>query len=197
MATAYAIWHGPAGLQAIAGRIHALANRLASGLESRRRSVLGASRFDAVMVVGEGKAATIFGVAGEKIRLGSAAVMFLDGDHVSVLIAFDERSSRPDADLDAIAALLTTPRLAFPPSAPCQVSRAASSSLTQPVFHENKSETEMMRFLRRLADKDLALDRAMIPLGSCTMKLNAAAEMMPVSWPWRSLTVPVLRCIRA
>ena len=54
--------------------------------------------------------------------------------------------------------------------------------LIQPVFHENHSETEMMRFLRRLADKDLALDRTMIPLGSCTMKLNAAAEMMPVSW---------------
>ncbi|TIM59684.1 MAG: hypothetical protein E5Y58_35310, partial [Mesorhizobium sp.] len=54
---------------------------------------------------------------------------------------------------------------------------------TQPVFRENHSETDMMRFLRRLADKDLALDRAMIPLGSCTMKLNAAAEMMPISWP--------------
>ena len=61
--------------------------------------------------------------------------------------------------------------------------RRGKNFLTQPVFHENRSETEMMRFLRRLADKDLALDRAMIPLGSCTMKLNAAAEMMPVSWP--------------
>ena len=55
--------------------------------------------------------------------------------------------------------------------------------MTQAIFHQSRSETEMMRFLRRLADKDLALDRAMIPLGSCTMKLNAAAEMMPVSWP--------------
>ena len=103
----------------------------------------------------------------------------LDADHVG--IAFDETST--EADLAAIAALFGATAPAAAPSALAAAKARGKNFLTQPVFHENRSETEMMRFLRRLADKDLALDRAMIPLGSCTMKLNAAAEMMPVSWP--------------
>ncbi|ESY74596.1 aminomethyl-transferring glycine dehydrogenase [Mesorhizobium sp. M0051] len=174
MATAYAIWHGPAGLQAIAGRIHARANRLASGLDAAGVSVLGASRFDTVTVKTKGKAAQIATAAEKTGRL----LRVIDADHVG--ISFDETST--DADLDAIATLFGAKA---GPSADRTVpgKPRGKEFLTQPVFHENKSETEMMRFLRRLADKDLALDRAMIPLGSCTMKLNAAAEMMPVSWP--------------
>ncbi|MER9327384.1 aminomethyl-transferring glycine dehydrogenase [Mesorhizobium sp. M0488] len=174
MATAYAIWHGPAGLQAIAGRIHALANRLASGLDAAGVSVVGASRFDTVTVEAKGKAAQIATAAEKTGRL----LRVIDADHVG--ISFDETST--DADLDAIAALFGAKA---GPSADSTVpgTPRGKEFLTQPVFHENKSETDMMRFLRRLADKDLALDRAMIPLGSCTMKLNAAAEMMPVSWP--------------
>ncbi|MCZ8544878.1 aminomethyl-transferring glycine dehydrogenase [Mesorhizobium qingshengii] len=174
MATAYAIWHGPAGLQAIAGRLHALANRLASGLEAAGVSVLGARRFDTVTVETKGKAAQIATAAEKTGRL----LRVIDADHVG--ISFDETST--DADLDAIAALFGAKA---GPSAGSTVpgKPRGKEFLTQPVFHENKSETDMMRFLRRLADKDLALDRAMIPLGSCTMKLNAAAEMMPVSWP--------------
>ena len=98
----------------------------------------------------------------------------------AVKATFDEAST--EEDLQAIAAL-------FGVKVPAEATRSTpgavrgSEFLTQPVFHENRSETDMMRFLRRLADRDLALDRTMIPLGSCTMKLNAAAEMMPVSWP--------------
>src|SRR5207248_2869946 len=102
----------------------------------------------------------------------------IDADRVS--IAFDETST--EADLEAIAALFgAKPGTVEAGSMPGKP--RGKQFLTQPVFRENHSETEMMRLLRRLADKDLALDRAMIPLGSCTMKLNAAAEMMPVSWP--------------
>ncbi|RUX25970.1 glycine dehydrogenase (aminomethyl-transferring) [Mesorhizobium sp. M2A.F.Ca.ET.042.01.1.1] len=173
MATAYAIWHGPAGLQAIAGRIHVLADRLASGLKAAGVSVLGASRFDTVTAEVKGKAVAIAAAAQKTGRL----LRVIDADKIS--IAFDEIST--EADLEAIAGLFG----AKPGTEGCSMpgKPRGKEFLTQPVFHENRSETEMMRFLRRLADKDLALDRAMIPLGSCTMKLNAAAEMIPVSWP--------------
>jgi glycine dehydrogenase len=174
MAAAYAIWHGPAGLQGIAGRIHALANRLAEGLKAAGLAVAGARRFDTVTVETNGKAAQIAAAAEKTGRL----LRLLDKDRVS--IAFDEAST--EADLEAIAALFGAKVGAATVSTMPGKARG-NEFLTQPVFHENRSETEMMRFLRRLADKDLALDRAMIPLGSCTMKLNAAAEMMPVSWP--------------
>lgn len=174
MATAYAIWHGPAGLQAIAERIHGLADRLASGLKAAGASVLGASRFDAVTAEVKGKAASIAEAAEKTGRL----LRVIDADRIS--IAFDETST--EADLEAIAGLFgARPGTAGAGSMPGKP--RGKAFLTQPVFHDNRSETEMMRFLRRLADKDLALDRTMIPLGSCTMKLNAAAEMMPVSWP--------------
>ena len=174
MAASFAIWHGPAGLQAIAERIHGLAARLAEGLKAAGVTVAGAQRFDTVTVEAKGKAEAI---ASEAEKIGRL-LRVIDADHVSV--AFDETST--EADLEAVASL-------FGAKAPKEAKRALPGKprgkefLTQPVFHENHSETEMMRFLRRLADKDLALDRAMIPLGSCTMKLNAAAEMMPVSWP--------------
>src|SRR5690606_30175391 len=102
----------------------------------------------------------------------------IDADRIGV--SFDETST--EADLETIAGQ-------FGASVPAEAATSLPGQgrdggfLTQSMFHENRSETEMMRLLRRLADKDLALDRAMIPLGSCTMKLNAAAEMMPVSWP--------------
>ena len=134
----------------------------------------GKTIFDTVTVRVEGGAGKIASAAEKTGRL----VRIVDADHVGV--SFDQTSL--EEDLYALAALFG----ATPPA------EAASrlpgkprdkSFMSQPVFHETRSETEMMRFLRRLADKDLALDRTMIPLGSCTMKLNAAAEMMPVSWP--------------
>jgi glycine dehydrogenase len=173
MAAAYAIWHGPEGLQEIAGRVHGLASRLAAALKAAGRIVAGERRFDTVTVEANGKAAQIAASAEAEGRL----LRVMDADHVGV--SFDETST--EADLEAIAAL-------FGATVPATTEKSlpgkprGKAFLTQPVFHENRSETEMMRLLRRLADKDLALDRTMIPLGSCTMKLNAAAEMMPVSW---------------
>ncbi|MHA6684303.1 aminomethyl-transferring glycine dehydrogenase [Mesorhizobium sp. A556] len=174
MAAAYAIWHGPSGLQAIAGRIHALANRLAAGLKTAGLGVEGSSRFDTVTVETRGKANEIADAAEKSGRL----LRVIEKDRVS--IAFDETST--EADLEAIAALFGA-KVGAASTATMPGKPRGKEFLTQPVFYENRSETEVMRFLRRLADKDLALDRAMIPLGSCTMKLNAAAEMMPVSWP--------------
>ncbi|MCD6672625.1 MAG: aminomethyl-transferring glycine dehydrogenase [Burkholderiaceae bacterium] len=174
MAAAYAIWHGPEGLQAIARRINALAGRLAEGLRAAGLSVEGARRFDTVTVETKGRAKVIAAAAEKAGRL----LRVIDADRIGV--TFDEAST--EADLEAIAdffdAKVPASSAAAMPGKP-----RGPEFLTQPVFRENRSETEMMRFLRRLADKDLALDRTMIPLGSCTMKLHAAAEMMPVSWP--------------
>jgi glycine dehydrogenase len=174
MAAAYAIWHGPEGLQAIAARVHGLASRLHAALKTAKVEVEGNAVFDALTVTVKDGAETIAG----KAEKGGRLLRVIDKDRIG--IAFDETST--EADLQAIAALFdaTVPETAK--SALPGKSRG-ENFLSQPVFHENRSETEMMRFLRKLSDKDLALDRAMIPLGSCTMKLNAAAEMMPVSWP--------------
>ncbi|WP_265518487.1 aminomethyl-transferring glycine dehydrogenase [Nitratireductor luteus] len=173
MAAAYAVWHGPEGLKAIAGRIHDLAARFHAGLKAAGLTLAGDTIFDTVTVSVPGKAKEI-AAAAEK---GGRLLRVIDEDRLGV--TFDETSA--EADLEALAALFgaSAPAKAKPlaPAAP-----RGAGFLTQPDFHAHRSETEMMRFLRRLADKDLALDRAMIPLGSCTMKLNAAAEMMPVSW---------------
>ncbi|MEP3816801.1 MAG: aminomethyl-transferring glycine dehydrogenase [Nitratireductor sp.] len=173
MAAAYAIWHGPDGLRAIAGQVHGLATRFAAGIEKAGYAIAGPVFFDTVTVAAPGKARAIVDTARADGRLLRA----LDDDHVGV--SFDETTS--EDDLGVLCALFgaEAPREA---AAALPEQRPRDGFLTQPVFHENRSETEMMRFLRRLADKDLALDRAMIPLGSCTMKLNAAAEMAPVSW---------------
>ena len=174
MAASYAIWHGPEGLQEIAGRIHALAARLAAALRAANVNVLGEQRFDTVTVKLQGRARPLVEAAEAQGRLLRA----IDADHVG--ISFDETST--EEDLAAIAALFGVAET--PPAADRTLPGGSRGKtfLSQVVFHENRSETEMMRLLRRLADKDLALDRTMIPLGSCTMKLNAAAEMMPVSW---------------
>jgi len=174
MSAAFAIWHGPQGLQSLARRIHALAARFAAGLEAAGLSLAGKTIFDTVTVRVEGGASRIAAAAEKTGRL----VRVVDADHVG--ISFDQTSL--EEDLHALAALFgATPPAEAGSRLPGKP--RDTSFMSQPVFHETRSETEMMRFLRRLADKDLALDRTMIPLGSCTMKLNAAAEMMPVSWP--------------
>jgi glycine dehydrogenase len=177
----YAAYHGPDGLRAIAERAHRLATVFAEGLRRGGEQVLTTAFFDTVTIAPTAGAGAVLDAArGHGINLRSNA----DG---TVGVSFDELSTPAQverlwdvfgvtgarvADLDAAVDSPLPPELL-----------RTSPYLEHPVFHRYHSETEMMRYLRDLADKDLALDRTMIPLGSCTMKLNAAAEMMPISWP--------------
>ncbi|MFO1106830.1 MAG: aminomethyl-transferring glycine dehydrogenase [Amaricoccus sp.] len=178
MASMYAVFHGPEGLKAIAQRIHRKTVRLAKGLESLGFAVEPKAFFDTVTVeVGalQGvilKAAEARGINLRKIgtsRIGVTLDERTRREHTqAVWQAFG--GDMLDRDLDGEYRL------------PEGLIRT-SPYLTHPIFHMNRAEAEMTRYMRRLADRDLALDRAMIPLGSCTMKLNATAEMMPVTWP--------------
>jgi glycine cleavage system P protein (glycine dehydrogenase) len=173
MAVSFAIWHGPQGLRAIATRVHGQAARLAAGLQAAGFELAGNRFFDTVTVSAPGKTAGIAAAAEKDGRL----LRRIGQDRLG--IAIDETTT--EEDLVALAALFGA-NLPNDPGIKLPGTRPVEGFMTQAVFHQQRSETEMMRFLRRLADKDLALDRAMIPLGSCTMKLNAAAEMLPVSW---------------
>ncbi len=183
MAAMYAVYHGPGGLAAIAAGVHARAARLAATLRESGLAAPAGGFFDTIRVRLPGGAAA----AVDRAREAGYNLLLADADTVG--IACDETTT--DAELLEVAALLaagqdgaTVPgRLAGSgPVLPAGLARS-SGYLAHPVFHEHRSETAMLRYLRRLADFDIALDRSMIPLGSCTMKLNAAAEMEPVTWP--------------
>ena len=179
MAGFYAVFHGPEGLKAIAQRIHRKTERLVMGLEAGGFTVEPKSFFDTITV----EVGALQGVIMEAGR--SKKINFRKVGDTKIGIAIDE-TIRP-ATLNAVwrAFGLDLNRDEFEAGytrLPQEFHRT-SEFLTHPVFHMNRAETEMMRYMRRLADRDLALDRAMIPLGSCTMKLNAAVEMMPVTWP--------------
>ncbi|MCG2798784.1 MAG: aminomethyl-transferring glycine dehydrogenase, partial [Cellulomonas sp.] len=188
VAAMYAVYHGPDGLRAIAETVHASASRLADllgtvGLEAEHEAF-----FDTVRVVVPGRAnAVLVAAAHRGIDLWAP-----DGDHVQVTCdelttpehlrlvveAFDEAVSPVGTQ-----AVIATPAVVVgsPQVRPVAYPRT-TGYLTHPVFHAHRSETGMLRYLRALSDKDLALDRTMIPLGSCTMKLNATVEMEPISW---------------
>ncbi|SIT75678.1 aminomethyl-transferring glycine dehydrogenase [Pontibaca methylaminivorans] len=176
MAGMYAVFHGPEGLKAIAQRIHRKAVRLARGLEEAGFRVEPDTFFDTITVdVGPLQATLMKSALDEGIN-------FRRVGRTRIGITLDESTRRDDIE-DAWRAFGIirrdddfTPEYRFPE----QLLRT-SDYLTHPIFHMNRAETEMTRYMRRLADRDLALDRAMIPLGSCTMKLNAAAEMMPIT----------------
>ena len=177
MASFYAVFHGPEGLKAIAQRIHRKTARLARGLEEAGFRVDPKSFFDTITVdVGPLQAAVLKSAVDEGVNLRKVG-------KTRIGITMDE-AARP-AIIEAVwrAFGITrkdedySPSYRFP-----EAMLRDSTYLTHPIFHMNRAETEMMRYMRRLADRDLALDRAMIPLGSCTMKLNSAAEMMPISW---------------
>jgi glycine dehydrogenase len=187
MAGFYAVFHGPEGLKAIAQRIHRKTARLAEGLKAAGFDVRPATFFDTITVeVGPLQAAVMKSAVDEGINLRAVGT-------TRVGITLDERT-RP-ATIEAVwrAFGITRTDKDYTPHyhMPDALIRT-SDYLTHPVFHMNRAETEMMRYMRRLADRDLALDRAMIPLGSCTMKLNSAAEMMPVSWDEFSLLHPYI-----
>ena len=173
MAAAFAIWHGPEGLQAIAGRVHHLAARLAAAAEAAGRLAADGPLFDTVLVASDDP-------GGDLRALREAGILGREAGSGRIALAFDERTG--EAELQSIGRVLG---LAIPDTADSRLpaARRGPGFLTQSVFHAHRSETSMMRYLQLLARRDLSLDRTMIPLGSCTMKLNAVAEMEPVGWP--------------
>ncbi len=184
IAAMYAVYHGASGLRRIAARIHRLIGVLAAGLAQLGIAAENASWFDTLTLLTAARTQEVHARA----EAEGCNLRRIDDRRVGV--SLDETSTREDVlrlwrifsragaaslDFDAIEAGVRdtcAPQL-----------KRTSAFLTHPVFNLYHSETEMLRYLRRLADKDLALDRSMIPLGSCTMKLNAASEMLPISWP--------------
>ncbi|GAA4657203.1 aminomethyl-transferring glycine dehydrogenase [Streptomyces youssoufiensis] len=180
MAGMYAVYHGPQGLAAIARRTHRYATVLAEGLRAGGVEVVHETYFDTLTARVPGRAGEVVAAA----REAGVNLRLVDADLVG--IACDETTGRAqlaavwgafgvNADVEALDAAVAD---ALPQSL-----LRTSDYLTHPVFHQHRSETAMLRYLRKLADRDYALDRGMIPLGSCTMKLNATTEMEPVTWP--------------
>ena len=185
MASFYAVFHGPEGLKAIAQRIHRKTVRLAKGLESAGFKVEPDAFFDTITVeVGLMQKTVMDAAVREGINLRAVG-------NTKIGITLDERTRRKvtEAVWRAFGITRKDDDLSHDYRVPDSLHRK-SKYLEHDLFHMNRAETEMMRYMRRLADRDLALDRAMIPLGSCTMKLNSAAEMMPVSWREFSLLHP-------
>ncbi|MFF2901181.1 aminomethyl-transferring glycine dehydrogenase [Streptomyces sp. NPDC057966] len=180
MAGMYAVYHGPDGLRTIARRTHRYATILAEGLRAAGVDVVTGAFFDTLTVRVPGRAAETVAAARER----GVNLRLVDADLVS--LACDETTTRTqiaavwaafgaDGDIEALDATVAD-------TLPEGLLRS-DEILTHPVFHQHRSETAMLRYLRRLADRDYALDRGMIPLGSCTMKLNATTEMESITWP--------------
>jgi glycine dehydrogenase len=176
IAAMYACYHGPEGLTEIARRIHRLTAILAQGLRALGFAPLNASFFDTVTVAAGPRARHIHLAARER------GLNLRDAGEGRIGISLDETTT-PEVVQRVWEAFGGRPDVTDAPEGIPAALRRTSPFMTHPVFHAHRSETEMMRYLRALAQRDLGLDRAMIPLGSCTMKLNAAAELMPVSWP--------------
>ena len=168
----YGVWHGPDGLQRIANRVHSRAAHAAQSLADAGFHILNSAFFDTVAIRSESAHAIVTRVrdAGHNIRLV---------DNTTVSFSIDETTSEESLQslIEAFGASLA-PTSAHSFSFPAR----HDEYMTQTVFHRHRTEHEMLRYLRSLADKDLALDRTMIPLGSCTMKLNSTTEMEPVTW---------------
>jgi len=191
MASMYAVYHGPKGLLGIATRVNRMTAIAAEGLKGLGWSVVNPTYFDTLTIRSAGATANLHAAA------EAAGFNFRRIDDSHVGLSFDETTTREDLEtlftLFSNAGTSAATRVdiraldeqicnAGQTSWPAALTRQ-SAYLTHPVFNRYHSETEMLRYLRRLSDRDLALDRTMIPLGSCTMKLNATAEMLPVTWP--------------
>ncbi|AUF95147.1 glycine dehydrogenase (aminomethyl-transferring) [Pseudomonas sp. 02C 26] len=178
----YAVYHGPAGLKRIAERTHALTAILAAGLEQLGVTLQTQAYFDTLTLATGATTAALH----QKAREQRINLRQIDAEQLG--LSLDETSTQ--ADVEALWQLFAGEQslpdfaalAAFDESRLPAALRRQSAILEHPVFNRYHSETELMRYLRKLADKDLALDRSMIPLGSCTMKLNAASEMIPVTW---------------
>ncbi len=180
IAAMYASWHGAEGLRRIALRTNRLTSILVAGLREGGIEVPADTWFDTVVVSVPGRAEAIH----EATRAEGINLRQVDADHVG--ISLDETTTRDVVEAVWRAFGVTASVEALDASAPEGIPaalRREDAILNHPVFQQYREEHDMMRYLRRLADKDLALDRTMIPLGSCTMKLNAATEMVPVTWP--------------
>ncbi|MCO6383567.1 aminomethyl-transferring glycine dehydrogenase [Oceanicola sp. 502str15] len=176
MASFYAVFHGPKGLRAIAERVHLSCAEIASGLREAGFTVTPENPFDTITVeAGPLQGAILRAAETEGINLRKLP----EG---RIGISTDETVGPDTIESLWRAFGLTREAAQGTPALPEELLRT-SDYLTHPIFQMNRAEAEMMRYMRRLADRDLALDRAMIPLGSCTMKLNAAVEMDPISWP--------------
>ncbi|MFK8023758.1 MAG: aminomethyl-transferring glycine dehydrogenase [Ilumatobacter sp.] len=177
----YAAWHGRDGLQRIAERVQRLTSVAAAGLRAGGLAVVNNTWFDTLTVRADGRSS--HDLVGEALAAGFNVRQI---DDATIGLSFDETTT-----LDQVEAIVTA--LGGIALAPAEVDaaddglptsmRRRDEFLTQSVFDRYHSEHEMLRYLRRLSDKDLALDRTMIPLGSCTMKLNATSEMLPITWP--------------
>ena len=180
-AASYAIYHGPQGIKNIATRVNKLASLLATALDKLNIKISNQQFFDTI---------TITGIDAEQIIKQAQAIEFnfYKIDNSSISIACDETTT--PADISKIIAIFDSQKqidihnLEIAEKFVLNPKFTRSTSyLTAAIFNSYLSETAMMRYLKHLADKDIGLDRAMIPLGSCTMKLNAACEMIPVTWP--------------
>jgi glycine dehydrogenase len=181
IASMYAVYHGPDGLRAIAHRVHRYAGILAAGLRESGVDVEDVAFFDTITARVPGRAAAVVAAA----ELAGVNLRLVDDDTVG--IACDEATRREHlasvwAAFGAVLTVADVERFDAVFELPSAL-RRTSEFLTHPVFSAHRSETAMLRYLRRLADRDYALDRGMIPLGSCTMKLNATTEMEPVTNP--------------
>ena len=175
MASMYAVYHGPAGLKKIAERVYGITTAVANSLTKAGAHVVNSTWFDTL---------TLKVTDADNIHQAAYAkginLRAIDANHVG--ISFDETTTLDTANV--VLSLFNANALSEIPTANMDANlRRTSSYLTHPVFNSHHSEHAMLRYLRELADKDLALDRSMIPLGSCTMKLNATSEMLPITWP--------------
>ena len=184
VASMYAVYHGPQGLRRIAERVAAFTAIFVRGLQDLGYDITNTGAFDSVTV----KTGDATHLIAERARKSRANLRFRLKNHLGV--SFDETTRRSDIEL--LWSCFAQPGQAVPvvssfekgmPSLIPADLRRTSEFLTHPVFNTHHSETAMLRYIRRLGDKDLALDRSMIPLGSCTMKLNATSEMIPITWP--------------